>query len=77
MYDGDEAEAAYVKRCTIEQEPFMHGETFPFVIENLLAMPRDAPVVDDDLRTLPREVTGWTTDVGACHFAFDGDDGRA
>ncbi len=36
--------------------PSLHGETFPFVVDDLLALPADRPVLVDDFRTLPREV---------------------
>ncbi|WP_346105284.1 hypothetical protein [Nonomuraea maheshkhaliensis] len=36
--------------------PSLHGETFEFVVEDLLALPADRPVLVDDFRTLPREV---------------------
>ncbi|MEW9530146.1 hypothetical protein [Microbispora sp. NPDC049125] len=36
--------------------PSLHGETFGFIIEELLAMPADRPVLVDDFRTLPRDV---------------------
>ncbi|MFC5831163.1 hypothetical protein [Nonomuraea insulae] len=42
--------------------PSLHGETFAFVVEDLLALPDDRPVLVDDFRTLPREVAsllGW------------------
>ncbi|MEU6424273.1 hypothetical protein ABZ860_00130 [Microbispora sp. NPDC046973] len=36
--------------------PSLHGETFGFVLDDLLALPADRPVLVDDFRTLPREV---------------------
>jgi hypothetical protein len=36
--------------------PSLHGETFPLVVEDLLALPADRPVLVDDFRVLPREV---------------------
>jgi hypothetical protein len=36
--------------------PSLHGETFPLVVDDLLALPADRPVLVDDFRTLPREV---------------------
>jgi hypothetical protein len=36
--------------------PSLHGETFPLVVEDLLALPADRPVLVDDFRTLPRHV---------------------
>ncbi|WP_406081988.1 hypothetical protein [Micromonospora sp. NBC_00858] len=39
-----------------ELMPSLHGETFGFVVDDLLAMPTERPVLVDDFRTLPREV---------------------
>ncbi|NBE81103.1 nucleoside/nucleotide kinase family protein [Micromonospora rubida] len=39
-----------------ESMPSMRGETFGFVVDDLLAMPTEHPVLVDDFRTLPREV---------------------
>ncbi|WP_424528973.1 hypothetical protein ACOZ38_04680 [Sphaerisporangium viridialbum] len=36
--------------------PSLHGETFGFVIEDLLTLPADRPVLVDDFRTLPGDV---------------------
>jgi hypothetical protein len=36
--------------------PSLHGETFGFVVDDLLALPNERPVLVDDFRTLPREV---------------------
>ncbi|MEV4474561.1 hypothetical protein ACFFR3_23515 [Nonomuraea salmonea] len=36
--------------------PSLHGETFGFVVEELLASPADRPVLVDDFRPLPREL---------------------
>jgi hypothetical protein len=36
--------------------PSLHGETFGFVAEDLLALPADRPVLVDDFRPLPREL---------------------
>jgi hypothetical protein len=36
--------------------PCLHGETFGFVLEDLLALPADRTVLVDDFRTLPRDV---------------------
>ncbi|MET8864374.1 hypothetical protein ABZW11_15655 [Nonomuraea sp. NPDC004580] len=36
--------------------PSLHGETFGFVVEELLALPADRPVLVDDFRPLPREL---------------------
>ncbi|MEV0386600.1 hypothetical protein [Nonomuraea sp. NPDC050643] len=41
--------------------PSLHGETFGFVVEDLLALPTDRPVVVDDFRTLPTEVAPLLT----------------
>ncbi|SEG76851.1 hypothetical protein SAMN05444920_104423 [Nonomuraea solani] len=41
--------------------PSLHGETFGFVIEDLLALPTDRPVLVDDFRTLPAEVAPLLT----------------
>ncbi len=41
--------------------PSLHGETFGFVLDDLLAMPADRPVLVDDFRTLPREVAPLVT----------------
>ncbi|WP_091103924.1 hypothetical protein [Micromonospora citrea] len=39
-----------------ESMPSLHGETFGFVVDDLLAMRTGRPVLVDDFRTLPREV---------------------
>ncbi|MEU4409648.1 hypothetical protein AB0F88_34490 [Streptosporangium sp. NPDC023963] len=36
--------------------PSLHGETFGFVVEDLLTLPADRPVLVDDFRTLPAHV---------------------
>lgn len=36
--------------------PSLHGESFPFVVDDLLGYPRGRVVLVDDFRTLPREV---------------------
>ncbi|XVQ86049.1 hypothetical protein ACQP2K_01040 [Microbispora siamensis] len=41
--------------------PSLHGETFGFVLDDLLALPADRPVLVDDFRTLPREVAPLLT----------------
>ncbi|WP_182897830.1 hypothetical protein [Microbispora sp. H10830] len=41
--------------------PSLHGETFGFVLDDLLALPADRPVLVDDFRTLPREVAPLVT----------------
>ncbi|MGW5266119.1 hypothetical protein ACWEQG_34520 [Microbispora sp. NPDC004025] len=41
--------------------PSLHGETFGFVIEDLLTLPTDRPVLVDDFRTLPRDVAPLLT----------------
>lgn len=41
--------------------PSLHGETFGFVIEDLLTLPADRPVLVDDFRTLPRDVAPLLT----------------
>ncbi|MGP3962775.1 hypothetical protein ACTWPT_42960 [Nonomuraea sp. 3N208] len=41
--------------------PSLHGETFGFVIEDLLTLPIDRPVLVDDFRTLPAHVAPWLT----------------
>jgi hypothetical protein len=37
--------------------PSLHGETFPFVLDDLLQMASDRPLLVDDFRTLPSEVS--------------------
>ncbi|MFG1678094.1 hypothetical protein [Micromonospora sp. NPDC049282] len=44
-----------------ESMPSLHGETFGFVVDDLLALPTDRPVLVDDFRTLPREVAPLLT----------------
>ncbi|MFE0527368.1 hypothetical protein ACFW0V_07205 [Micromonospora parva] len=44
-----------------ESMPSLHGETFGFVVDDLLALPTERPVVVDDFRTLPREVAPLMT----------------
>ncbi|GAB3156388.1 hypothetical protein GCM10027290_54100 [Micromonospora sonneratiae] len=44
-----------------ESMPSLHGETFGFVVDDLLAMPTERPVLVDDFRTLPREVAPLLT----------------
>ncbi|MFI7631190.1 hypothetical protein [Microbispora rosea] len=41
--------------------PSLHGETFGFVLDDLLALPADRPVLVDDFRTLPKEVAPLLT----------------
>lgn len=41
--------------------PSLHGETFGFVLDDLLALSADRPVLVDDFRTLPREVAPLVT----------------
>ncbi|MEU7689170.1 hypothetical protein FLW53_21405 [Microbispora sp. SCL1-1] len=41
--------------------PSLHGETFGFVLDDLLALPADRPVLVDDFRTLPSEVAPLVT----------------
>jgi hypothetical protein len=41
--------------------PSLHGETFGFVIDDLLALPRRRPILVDDFRTLPRDVAPLLT----------------
>jgi hypothetical protein len=41
--------------------PSLHGETFGFVIEDLLALPADRPVLVDDFRNLPGDVAPLLT----------------
>jgi hypothetical protein len=41
--------------------PSLHGETFGFVVDDLLAMPTERPVLVDDFRTLPVEVAPLLT----------------
>jgi hypothetical protein len=36
--------------------PSLHGETFPFVLDSLLASPAGKPLLADDFRTLPRDL---------------------
>jgi hypothetical protein len=36
--------------------PSLHGESFPFVVDDLLGYPRERVVLVDDFRTLPRQV---------------------
>ncbi|MGC4836840.1 hypothetical protein ACLQ3D_20290 [Micromonospora vinacea] len=44
-----------------ESMPSLHGETFGFVVDDLLALPTERPVLVDDFRTLPREVAPLLT----------------
>ncbi|MGW0434605.1 hypothetical protein ACWDV4_18965 [Micromonospora sp. NPDC003197] len=44
-----------------ESMPSLHGETFGFVVDDLLAMPTERPVLVDDFRILPREVAPLLT----------------
>ncbi|SCG44504.1 AAA domain-containing protein [Micromonospora humi] len=44
-----------------ESMPSLHGETFGFVVDDLLALPVDRPILVDDFRTLPREVAPLLT----------------
>ncbi|MER7455687.1 hypothetical protein [Micromonospora sp. NPDC126480] len=46
---------------TFESMPSLHGETFGFVVDDLLAMPTERAIVVDDFRTLPREVAPLLT----------------
>ncbi|MFD0783246.1 hypothetical protein ACFQZ8_04835 [Micromonospora azadirachtae] len=39
-----------------ESMPSLHGETFGFVVDDLLAMPTERSILVDDFRTLPGEV---------------------
>jgi hypothetical protein len=41
--------------------PSLHGETVGFVIEDLLSLPTQRPVLVDDFRTLPRDVAPLLT----------------
>ncbi|MFF5211128.1 hypothetical protein [Streptosporangium sp. NPDC000396] len=41
--------------------PSLHGETFGLVIEDLLTLPTDRPVLVDDFRTLPADVAPLLT----------------
>ncbi|MFI7641538.1 hypothetical protein [Nonomuraea sp. NPDC049400] len=41
--------------------PSLYGETFGFIIEDLLALPADRPVLVDDFRTLPAYVAPLLT----------------
>ncbi|MBW9204955.1 hypothetical protein KV097_03300 [Mumia sp. zg.B17] len=41
--------------------PSLHGETFGFVVDDLLALPVGRPVLVDDFRTLPRDVAPLLT----------------
>ncbi|MBW9213651.1 hypothetical protein KV102_02240 [Mumia sp. zg.B53] len=41
--------------------PSLHGETFGFVVDDLLALPAGRPVLVDDFRTLPRDVAPLLT----------------
>ncbi|MEV0003092.1 hypothetical protein AB0H28_12510 [Micromonospora sp. NPDC050980] len=45
----------------LESMPSRHGETFGFVLDDLLALPADRPVLVDDFRTLPRDVAPLLT----------------
>ncbi len=49
-WSGRTAEAVFAAM------PSLHGETFGFVVEDLLALPDDRPLLADDFRTLPAEV---------------------
>jgi len=47
--------------------PSLHGETFPFVLDDLLQMASECPVLVDDFRTLPSEVSpplSWKEQAG-------------
>lgn len=44
-----------------ESMPSLHGETFGFVVNDLLAMPTERPVLVDDFRTLPSDVAPLLT----------------
>ncbi|QLQ37301.1 hypothetical protein [Micromonospora robiginosa] len=44
-----------------ESMPSLHGETFGFVVDDLLALPADRPILVDDFRTLPGEVAPLLT----------------
>ncbi|MEV1333358.1 hypothetical protein AB0J20_27715 [Micromonospora costi] len=48
-------------REIFESMPSLHGETFGFVVGDLLAMPTGRPILVDDFRTLPREVAPLLT----------------
>lgn len=88
VYDGDAAEARYVRRCDerdqprltalvrmtpeerstgrsaeemFESMPSRHGETFPFVLEDLRGMAGMGVVLADDFRTRPMEVAPLLT----------------
>ncbi|MEJ3750829.1 hypothetical protein WEI85_47350 [Actinomycetes bacterium KLBMP 9797] len=88
IYDGDQAEPGYARRCNAHNQPrlwaltrmpaarkwngrtaeeifasmpSLHGETFGFVIEDLLALPTRRPILVDDFRTLPRDVAPLLT----------------
>ncbi|MEV4497066.1 hypothetical protein AB0J84_15360 [Micromonospora arborensis] len=44
-----------------ESMPSLHGETFGFVVDDLLAMPSERPVLVDDFRPLPGELAPLLT----------------
>jgi hypothetical protein len=48
--------------------PSLHGETFGFVVEDLLTLPADRPVLVDDFRTLPADVAPLLTWRGQAVF---------
>jgi hypothetical protein len=52
----------------IGEMPSLHGETFPFVLDDLLARPAAKLVLVDDFRTLPREVAPLLTWPGQAIF---------
>jgi hypothetical protein len=41
--------------------PSLHGETFEFVLDDVLALPTDRPVIVDDFRTLPEDIAPLLT----------------
>ncbi|GIH49281.1 hypothetical protein SAMN05421833_11582 [Microbispora rosea] len=57
--------------------PSLHGETFGFVLDDLLALPADRPVLVDDFRTLPREVAPLLTRPEHAVFLLPAPDFRA
>ncbi|GIH65214.1 hypothetical protein [Microbispora siamensis] len=57
--------------------PSLHGETFGFVLDDLLALPADRSVLVDDFRTLPREVAPLLTRPGHAVFLLPTPEFRA
>jgi hypothetical protein len=52
--------------------PSLHGETFPFVLADILARPSGKPLLVDDFRTLPRDVAALLSWRGQAVFLRPG-----